>query len=117
MNPAITKRYPFRYWSIAEKKGYCTVNVLCFSSPYLRDLAGTAIFSKRKPLSVDKTLPGHPNPTIWKGRIITLEYPNFYLVGTYVVNAGDGLKVSPAILGEARILTIPQDPRRKDRME
>ncbi|KAF9647571.1 hypothetical protein BDM02DRAFT_3116929 [Thelephora ganbajun] len=76
MNPAIVKRYPFRYWAMAEKKGY----------------AGTAILSKHEPLSVDKTLPGHPNPTIWKGRIITLEYPNFYLVGTYVVNAGEGLK-------------------------
>jgi len=67
---------------MAEKKGY----------------SGTAIFSKHKPLSVDKTLPGHPNATIWKGRIITLEYPTFYIVGTYVVNAGEGLKT----LGEKK---------------
>jgi AP endonuclease-1 len=61
--------------------------------------AGTAIFSKHEPLSVDKTLPGHPNATIWKGRIITLEFPTFYIVGTYVVNAGEGLKVHSMIPG------------------
>lgn len=71
-------------------------------SPFtcLWDIAGTAILSKHEPLSVDMTLPGHANPTIWKGRIITLEYPNFYLVGTYVVNAGDGLKVRPVFPGK-----------------
>jgi exonuclease III len=83
----------------------------------LRDVAGTAIFSKHEALSVDMTLPGHPNPTIWKGRIITLEYPNFYLVGTYVVNAGDHLKVRPVVPGKTRTLTILQDPRPKGRME
>lgn len=93
MDPTIAKRYPFRYWSIAEKKGYGMINILCSSPTYLQDIAGTAIFSKHKPLSVDKTLPGHSNPAIWKGRIVTLEYLNFYLVGTYVVNAGDRLKV------------------------
>ena len=68
----------------------------CFP-PYSQGAAGTAIFSKNKPLSVNKTLPGHPNATIWKGRIITLEYPTFYIVGTYAVNAGEGLKVHPVI--------------------
>jgi exonuclease III len=90
---------------------------LCSPPTHSQIVAGTAILSKHKPLSVDKTLPGHPNPTIWKGRIITLEYPNFYLVGTYVVNAGDLLKVRSVILGKGRTLTILQDPRRKDRME
>lgn len=61
--------------------------------------AGTAILSKHEPLSVDKTLPGHPNATIWKGRIITLEFSTFYIVGTYVVNAGEGLKVHSMVLG------------------
>lgn len=110
MDPAIMQRYPFRYWSIAEKKGYCIVNFLRSSPTYLRDIAGTAIFSKHEPLSVDKTLPGHPNATIWKGRIITLEYSNFYLVGTYVVNAGDGLKVRPAIRDKTCTLTVLPDP-------
>lgn len=75
-----------------------------------QETAGTAIFSKHKPLSVEKTLPGHPNATIWKGRIITLEYPNFYLVGTYVVNAGEGLKVCPVIQGGVCSLTMLSDP-------
>lgn len=56
-------------------------------------IAGLAILSKVKPLSVDKTLPGHPDPKIAKGRIITLEFETCYLIGTYVVNAGAGLKV------------------------
>lgn len=56
-------------------------------------LAGTAILSKIKPLSVDYTLPGHPDPNSVKGRIVTLEFESVYVVGTYVVNAGTALKV------------------------
>jgi AP endonuclease-1 len=56
-------------------------------------LAGTAILSKLKPLSIDKTLPGHPDPNYVKGRIVTLEFEDYYVIGTYVVNAGQGLKV------------------------
>lgn len=55
--------------------------------------AGTAILSKVDPLSVDYTLPGHPDPKSVKGRIVTLEFKSCYVVGTYVVNAGTGLKV------------------------
>ena len=62
--------------------------VECFSSA-----AGTAILSKHKPLSVDKTLPGHPDPGSVKGRIVTLEFEDYYVIGTYVVNAGQNLKV------------------------
>jgi AP endonuclease-1 len=51
-----------------------------------------AVLSKHKPLSVAKTLPGHPDPSIVKGRIITLEFEKCYVIGTYVVNAGMGLK-------------------------
>ena len=97
MSPSITKRYPFRYWAMAEKKGYCMSTISLPFPAYSQNAAGTAIFSKHKPLSVNKTLPGHPNATIWKGRIITLEYPTFYIVGTYAVNAGEGLKVHPVI--------------------
>ncbi|KAJ7063449.1 Endonuclease/exonuclease/phosphatase [Mycena amicta] len=53
---------------------------------------GTAILSKHKPLSVSHTLPGHPDPDLVKGRILTLEFENCYVVGTYVVNAGTDLK-------------------------
>ncbi|PSR75406.1 hypothetical protein PHLCEN_2v9164 [Hermanssonia centrifuga] len=79
-DPLLTQRYPHRYWSIAEKKSY----------------SGTAILSKIKPLSVDYTLPGHPDPKSVKGRIVTLEFKSLYLVGTYVVNAGTGLKTLDA---------------------
>ena len=61
-------------------------------------IAGIAILSKHKPLNITKTLPSHPNPSIVKGRIITLEFETCYLVGTYVVNAGMGLKVSVHVL-------------------
>lgn len=47
-----------------------------------------------KPLSVVYTLPGHPDAKIVKGRIVTLEFEHIYVVGTYVVNAGTGLKVN-----------------------
>ena len=55
--------------------------------------AGTAIFSKIEPKSVTRTIPGHPDAEHVKGRIVTLEFEKFYLIGTYVTNAGNGLKV------------------------
>ncbi|KAI9459411.1 Endonuclease/exonuclease/phosphatase [Lactarius psammicola] len=79
-DPALTSRFPYRYWSISQKKTY----------------SGTAILSKYKPLSVDKTLPGHPDPGSVKGRIVTLEFEDYYVIGTYVVNAGQGLKTLDA---------------------
>ncbi|KAG6878918.1 hypothetical protein C0992_006609 [Termitomyces sp. T32_za158] len=80
VDPTLANLYPYRYWSIAEKKGY----------------SGTAILSKYKPLNVNMTLPGHPDPSETKGRIIMLEFETFYLIGTYVVNAGQGLKTLEA---------------------
>lgn len=77
---SLNARYPHQYWSIASKKGY----------------SGTAILSKLEPLTITKTLPGHPNTDSCKGRIITLEFDNAYVVGTYVVNAGQDLKTLPA---------------------
>ncbi|KAG6814533.1 hypothetical protein H0H92_000059 [Tricholoma furcatifolium] len=62
VDPALRDRYPHRYWSFSDKKGY------------------------------DRSLPGHPDPSVVKGRIITLEFETYYLIGTYVVNAGQGLK-------------------------
>ncbi|KAJ7343288.1 Endonuclease/exonuclease/phosphatase [Mycena albidolilacea] len=73
---ALKARYPHWYWSISDKKTY----------------SGTAILSKHKPLSVTTTLPGHPDPTLVKGRIVTLEFENSFVVGTYTVNAGADLK-------------------------
>ena len=59
-----------------------------------KSTAGTAILSKHKPLSVETTVPGHPDPESVKGRIITLEFASYYVVGTYVVNAGQKLQAS-----------------------
>ena len=63
-----------QYWCYAEKKGY----------------SGTAIFAKQEALSVTYNLgiPEHDT----EGRVITLEYPEFYLVCVYTPNAQDGLK-------------------------
>ena len=61
------------YWFSAEKKGY----------------SGTAIFAKQEPISVSYGIEGKH---IDEGRVITLEYEDFYLVCAYVPNAQDGLK-------------------------
>jgi len=76
ITPALKERFPHQYWSISAKKGY----------------SGTAILSKHKPLSVETTIPSHPDPEDVKGRIITLEFVSCYIIGTYVVNAGQNLK-------------------------
>ena len=61
------------YWFSAEKKGY----------------SGIAIFTKHEPLSVSYGVDGKHTD---EGRVITLEYEDFYLVCAYVPNAQDGLK-------------------------
>ena len=58
-----------QFWCYAEKKGY----------------SGTAIFAKAAPLSVACGL-GIPELDT-EGRLITLEYPEFYLVTCYTPNA------------------------------
>ncbi|HYX05595.1 MAG TPA: exodeoxyribonuclease III [Bacteroidales bacterium] len=62
------------YSNSAEKKGY----------------AGTAIYTRQKPLShtYDMGKKEHDQ----EGRVITLEYEDFYLVNVYVPNSGQGLK-------------------------
>lgn len=59
----------------------------------MQNIAGTAILSKISPISSTFLIPDHPNPADVKGRIVTLEYQSLYVVGTYVPNAGDKLKV------------------------
>ena len=58
-----------QYWCYAEKKGY----------------SGTAIFTKHAPLSVSYGI-GTPELDT-EGRVITLEYSQFYLVTCYTPNA------------------------------
>jgi len=62
------------YWNYAEKKGY----------------SGTAIYTKHTPLSVryGMGIPEHDT----EGRVITLEYEDFFLVCAYVPNSQDELR-------------------------
>lgn len=62
-----------QYWNYAEKKGY----------------SGTAIFTKEEPLSVayGMGIEEHDH----EGRVITLEFPEFYMITVYTPNSKDGL--------------------------
>lgn len=62
--------YEHNSWSSAEKKGY----------------AGTAVFSKIKPLHASEGIgiPEHDK----EGRVLTLEFEKFFLVNVYVPNSG-----------------------------
>ena len=62
-----------QYWNYAEKKGY----------------SGTAIFTKDEPLSVTYGLGIEEHDH--EGRVITLEYPDFYLITVYVPNSKEDL--------------------------
>ena len=62
------------YWNYAEKKGY----------------SGTAIYTKHKPLSVRYGIGIEEHDH--EGRVITLEYEDFFFITVYVPNAQDGLK-------------------------
>jgi exodeoxyribonuclease-3 len=68
------KDYEHHFWNSAEKKGY----------------SGTAVFSKIKPLSVM-----YGNDTVnhrGEGRIICLEFEDYYLVTVYTPNSGESLR-------------------------
>lgn len=58
-----------QYWNYAEKKGY----------------SGTAIFAKQEPVSVRYGVGVEELDT--EGRMVTLEYPEFFLVTCYTPNA------------------------------
>lgn len=62
------------YWNYADKKGY----------------SGTAIYTRVKPLSVsnDIGIDEHDH----EGRVITMEFDDFYLVCVYAPNSQDELK-------------------------
>ena len=59
----------YQYWNYAEKKGY----------------SGTAVFTKKEPISVSYGIgiPEHDK----EGRVITLEFENFYYVTAYTPNS------------------------------
>lgn len=64
----------YQYWNYAEKKGY----------------SGTAIFAKEPALAATYGIgnPDHDN----EGRVITLEYPEFFLVTCYTPNSQEKLR-------------------------
>lgn len=62
------------YWNYAQKKGY----------------SGTAVFTRIKPLSVTYGIDIEHHDT--EGRVITLEYENFFLVTVYTPNSQDELR-------------------------
>lgn len=67
-----------QYWNYAERKGY----------------SGTAVWTRFKPLSVTYNIgyePSPGDPIDHEGRVITLEYPDFYLVNAYTPNAQNEL--------------------------
>lgn len=66
-----------QYWNYAEKKGY----------------SGTALFTKEEPLSVTygMGIPEHDH----EGRVITAEFPVFYVLTVYVPNSQGELKRLP----------------------
>ncbi len=63
-----------QYWNYAEKKGY----------------SGTAVFTRHKPLSVAYGIGMEEHDH--EGRVITLEYEEFYVVTVYTPNSQDELK-------------------------
>jgi exodeoxyribonuclease-3 len=63
----------YQFWNYAEKKGY----------------SGTAVFTKKAPLSVFYGIGMEEHDH--EGRVITLEYEEFYLVTVYTPNSQEGL--------------------------
>ena len=63
----------YQYWNYAEKKGY----------------SGTAIFTKKEPISVSYGINIEEHDK--EGRVITLEYDNFYMITVYTPNSQNEL--------------------------
>ncbi len=66
-----------QYWNYAEKKGY----------------SGTAMFTKEEPLSVSYGIGMEEHDK--EGRVITAEFPDYYVVTCYTPNSQDGLARLP----------------------
>lgn len=64
----------YQYWNYAEKKGY----------------SGTAIFTKKEPLAVTNGIEIDEHNT--EGRVITLEFEDFFFVTCYTPNSQNELK-------------------------
>ena len=66
-----------QYWNYAVKKGY----------------SGTAVFTKKEPLSVSYGIGIEEHDQ--EGRVITLEFPDFYMVTVYTPNSQEELARLP----------------------
>ena len=64
----------YQYWNYADKKGY----------------SGTAIFTKKEPVSVSYGIDIDEHDH--EGRVITLEFDDFYMVTVYTPNSQDELR-------------------------
>lgn len=64
----------YQYWNYAEKKGY----------------SGTAVFTKEEPLSVSYGMGIEEHDH--EGRVIALEFQNFYVITVYTPNSQEELK-------------------------
>ena len=64
----------YQYWNYADKKGY----------------SGTAIFTKKEPVSVSYGIDVDEHDH--EGRVITLEFDDFYMVTVYTPNSQDELR-------------------------
>ncbi len=85
-----------QYWNYAEKKGY----------------SGTAIFTRKKPLSVEYGIgiPEHDK----EGRVITLEFETFYLITCYTPNSQNELARLPyRMTWEDAFLAFLQEKRNR----
>ena len=67
----------YQYWNYAEKKGY----------------SGTAVFTKKDPLSVAYGIGVEEHDHV--GRVITLEYEDFYFITCYTPNSQNELARLP----------------------
>lgn len=67
----------YQYWNYAEKKGY----------------SGTAIFTKVEPMNVMYGIGLEEHDK--EGRVITLEYPEYYMITVYVPNSQNELTRLP----------------------
>ena len=80
-----------QYWNYAERKGY----------------SGTAIFTKEEPLSVTYGIGIEEHDH--EGRVITLEFADYYFITVYTPNSKDGLARLPyRMIWEADFLAYLQ---------
>jgi len=69
------KGYKYRYYDTCKKRG---------------GYSGTAIFSKKKPIKVDFGINNSKHDM--EGRVITLEFENYFLIHVYTPNSGEALQ-------------------------